>query len=141
MIDSKTGNIIVNSNLSIGPNSGFLEIKNLELGESQETLEMGNEWRWINIKNIKIENEYFLFSLGFKYEKLDQISFIVDRHPFNLNSTWDSWTEEEELKKLKYFKKWMNREIGKLREFEWGNITAVYDPKGGASSMMIEYKN
>ena len=141
MIDSKTGNISLSNTVSLKPNSEFQKIENLELGETQEIREMGNEWKWIDIKNIKIENEYYLFSLGFKNEKLNLISFNVGNKPFEINSNWNSWTEKQELKKYKYFKKWLSREIGKKREFDWGNISAFYDPKGGISSIEIKYKN
>mgnify|MGYP000669303626 CR=1 FL=1 len=138
MIDPKNGNIRLNSTLSLNSNSEFQIIKSLKLGETRE---MGNEWKWIDIKNITIENEYYLFSLGFKNEKLNHISFNVDDKPFDLNSNWDSWTEKQELKKYKYFKKWLNRKIGKEREFDWGSISASYDPKGGFSSIEIKYNN
>ncbi|KAB1155142.1 hypothetical protein F7018_11725 [Tenacibaculum aiptasiae] len=118
MIDSKTGNISINNTLTLKPNFRFQEIKDLKLGEPQETREMGTEWKWIDIKNLKIENEYYLFSLGFKNEKLNLISFNVDIKPFELDSNWDSWTEKQELKKYKYFKKWLNLKVSKESEFD-----------------------
>ncbi|MCF2873234.1 MULTISPECIES: hypothetical protein [unclassified Tenacibaculum] len=141
MIDSKTGNISINNILTLKPNFRFQEIKELKLGEIQETREMGTEWKWIDIKNLKIENEYYLFFLGFKNEKLKLISFNVNTKPFELDSNWNSWTEKQELKKYKYLKKWLNIKVGKDSEFDWGSISTSYDPKGGFSAIKIKYKN
>ena len=128
MIDSKTGNISINNILTLKPNFRFQEIKDLKLGEIQETREMGTEWKWIDIKNLKIENEYYLFFLGFKNKKLKLISFNVNTKPFELDSSWNSWTEKQELKKYKADteKRWATilSNNKKLYELEKNNLVA-----------------
>ena len=59
MIDTKTGNINLTDSFQLTPKSNFQIVKDLNLGEYCEVRDMGNDHKWIDIKNIKIEKQFF----------------------------------------------------------------------------------
>lgn len=101
---------------------------------------MGNGYKWLDIKNIKIDNEYFIISLCFKEEELSELSMAVNDSRFDISSDWNSWSERKEKEDLKKYQKWLDKELGKETKFHWGVVWASYDPKGGSSSIGIRYK-
>tara|TARA_B110000240_G_C13228293_1_gene337734 strand:- start:159 stop:581 length:423 start_codon:yes stop_codon:yes gene_type:complete len=140
MIDKINGHIRLNDSLYLEPNSSFKIIERQKLGELQEIRDMGNGYKWLDIKNIQIDNQYFIMSLCFLKEKLSQITMVTNDKPFDLNSGWDSWSEKAGKEKLKKFEKWLNKELAKERKFNWGEVWTDYDPRRGSSSIGIKYK-
>jgi len=55
--------------------------------------------------------------------------------------TWADWSEKEELKRKDIYEEWLTEKIGEKRTYSWGKIGAYYDPRGGVSSMVINYVN
>ncbi|WP_319502490.1 hypothetical protein [uncultured Draconibacterium sp.] len=139
MIDIKTGHITIDSNNSINPNLTILELKNLNLGESQVETDFQNGWTSITVKNLKIENEYFLMTFSFFNSTIQVISFIVDQNPIQTNKSWWDHSIEKEKIKQKEYSDWLDREIGTKRKFNWGEIESVFDNKGGGSSIIMRY--
>ena len=140
MIDKTKGHIRLNYSLSLEPNSSFEMIERQKLGVLQETRDMGNGYKWLDIVNIQIDNQYFNMSLCFIEEKLSQLIMVINDKPFDLNSGWDTWSEKVEKEKLKRFENWLNNELGQERKFNWGEVRANYDQREGSSSINIEYK-
>ncbi len=114
-------------------------IEKQNLGEIQEIRDMGNGYKWLEIKNIQIDNQYFNMSLCFKMEKLSQLTMVINDKPFDLNSGWDTWSVKAEKEKLKKFENWLNKELDRERKFNWGEVWANYDPRGASSSIRIIY--
>lgn len=139
MIDEAKGHIKLTDLLVLKPNSKFDLIKNQKLGEVQETRDIGNGFKWLDIKNIQIGDKYFIMSLCFKEEELTGLSMVLDDNPFNLNPNWDSWSEKKENEKLKELQNWLSNEFGNKRNFTWGNVWAKYDPKERFSSIGLRY--
>ena len=139
MIDKTKGHIRLNDSIKIEPNSSFDLIERQELGGIQEIRDMGNGYKWLDIKNIQIDNQYFNMSLCFKEEILSQLTMMINDNPFDLNSDWNSWNEKVEKEKLKKYENWLNQELDKERKFNWGEVWSSYDPRGGFSSIMITY--
>ena len=140
MIDKTKGHIRLNGSLHLEPNSSFEMIERQKLGGLQEIRAMGNGYKWLDIKNIQIDNQYFIMSLCFIKGKLSQLTMVINDKPFNLNSGWDTWSEKAEKEKLKKFENWLNKELDKERKFNWGEVWANYDPRGDSSSIGIKYK-
>ena len=140
MIDRKTGNIRLTDSLELSPKLNFDVLENQSLGEVCEVRDMGNGYKWLDIKNIKIENEYYIISLCFNEERLIQLSMVVNDGRFDLSSDWSTWSEEEEKEALQKYQNWLNRELGRKTNFHWGDVWAAYDSKGGFSSIGIRYK-
>jgi hypothetical protein len=139
MIDKKTGNIIFGKDILINLNLDFDSVSKMGLGESQEVDDKGNGWIWLRIKNISNSGYFFNISFAFKNQILKELSFIVSDKRFDSNSNWSDWTEQKELDDLEFYNDWLNKKIGKQREFDWGNIWATYDRKGGSSSIGLRY--
>lgn len=140
MIDKTKGHIRLNDSLNLEPNSSFEIIERQKLGVLQEIRDMGNGYKWLDIKNIQIDSQYFIMSLCFKKEKLSQLTMVINEKPFDLNSGWDTWSEKAEKEELKKFENWLNKELDKERKFSWGEVSANYDSRGGSSSIGIKYK-
>ena len=54
-------------------------------------------------------------------------------------TSWDNWSEEQELVTQKYYDQWLTAHIGKERSFNWGAIESIYDKKGGCTCVWINY--
>ena len=63
MIDKKTGFIELALDKIIKPNMPYNEIKNWEIGLSQTEMDMGNGWKWLDVRNVKITGFTLLFLL------------------------------------------------------------------------------
>lgn len=140
MIDKENGHLNITNDIELAPNDSFEKISNLRLGEIQEVRDMKNGYKWLDTKNVKIDNEYFIFSFGFNNEKFEMLDFVVDNKRFDLRETWDNWTEEKERVKEQKFKEWVRDKLGHDGQFSWGQVFAGLDPKGGASSIFIKYR-
>ena len=87
----------------------------------------------------------YLLSIGVEFENfiIKQISIsplVGDEENF-----WDNWSEERELKRLKLYEKFMEKEISKSLQkgrlfFDWGNIYVAYDSKSATVLSGINYK-
>ncbi len=106
MIDPKTGNIRISKSLELNSNSNFDSIRTQNLGDKTEVRDMGNGYKWLDIKNVLIENEFYIISICFKSEKLIKISFVFDEKPINISKDWNSWSEKEEKENLKKLNNW-----------------------------------
>jgi len=140
MIDKNNGHIILGDSKVLKPNSDFETVKNANLGENQSIWEMKNGWIWINVVNVIINRSYFIFSLGFKNNKLREMSFIISDEPFSTEHNWNDFNRKDELKKLEDYKKWLFTNLGSDKEFCWGNVWTEFDVKGGSSSIGLRYK-
>jgi len=140
MIDKHTGHITLNDSFELTPSTRFCSLSKLNLGEVQEIRDMNNGWKWLDIKNLKWKNNYFILSLCFYEEELSELSILVKDKPFNVNDNWESWSKQKEQKKLNQYKKWLTEEIGEDRVFEWGNTWIEFDSKDGSTSIGIRYE-
>ena len=110
----------------------------LLLVPQNRTWDIGNGYKWIYFENILIEELFFNIGLCFKNEKLKLIDFTF--HSEKVESlSWKEWSEETELDLKNMYDNWLTAEIGSKRAFNWGNISAYYDPRGGQASIAINY--
>ena len=140
MINKNNGHIRLHDSLALKPNLNIDLVENQDFEDVQETRDLGNGYKWIDIKNIQIENKYFIISLCFKENELAELSIILNDKPFDLSTSWDSWNEQDEEKKLIEYNNWLIEQLGTTRVFNWGEVWADYDPRGGSSSIGIRYK-
>ena len=94
----------------------------------------------MTIKNLEVDGNYCIISLGFYADHLNLIELVVSKDRFDLNAGWDSWSELNELAILKELRSWLINELGREGEFDWGDAQATYDPKSGSSSISIHYQ-
>ncbi len=117
------------------------EIKSMDIGESQSELDMGNGWKWYNVRNVKVANLYFIISFGFLDERLKELSLGFSKLKYDLSKGWESCSEKEERQNDVIFNKWLNTELGSERTISWGEVWVGYDEKGGSSSIGLRYNN
>jgi hypothetical protein len=95
-------------------------------------------WKNYTIRNIQLDNLYFIFTFHFEKDILRHLDFIVSENPIVAGS-WDDWSEKEEEKKRNDYNNWLTKEIGKSREFPWGRVDAIFDRIGGGTSIILRY--
>jgi len=141
MIDKKTGFVKLASDKIIKPTMSLGQIKSMDIWESQSEIDMGNGWKWYNVRNVKFASLYFTISFGFLDERLKKLSLGFSNSKYDPSKGWESWSETEERQNAGIFENWLNEELGSGKAFSWGEVWANYDEKGGGSSIGIRYKN
>jgi hypothetical protein len=139
VIDKKTGTIKISDSIELGPKSEFENFVSLKLGEQKETRDFGNGFKWLDFKNVKVNREYFNISFCFKNKVLLEILIVFNDRPFDLDSNWDNWNEQEEIETLKMFRGWIKRHFNEQTKFNWGEVLASFDEKSQASSIIVRY--
>ena len=138
MFDLPKGQIIFAENLIISSHTVPSQIFQSFKQEEVKLLDLKNGWIHCQLENIKLQDKYFMFDLSFLDETLKSISFSFQSQSYK-PSSWDDWSEKEELKKCALFENWLTIEVGVHRRFFWGEIGAYYDNKGGGASIVMRY--
>ncbi|MCA5005242.1 hypothetical protein [Sphingobacterium bovistauri] len=99
-----------------------------------------NGYKWIYLHEIKEEQLVFNVSLCFYENKIQTILFnfygIYEKKP-----SWENFSREKEQKRLKIYEKWLTKNIGEQREFDWGMVNAYYDYKNETVGMGLRYND
>lgn len=136
ILDISNGDFYLSTNEIIASEDSYSKI--ISFKSIDHSTNLGNDYKWIYFRNIKISNLYFFLAICFHKEILKSISFSFTLIPQEMN--WNNWNETEELEQKKVFDIWLNDHFGKNRNFDWGKINSYYDEKGGSSGILIEYK-
>lgn len=136
--DLLKGQITLSENLIISSQTVPSKLFNYFKHEEVKFLDLKNGWRHYQLENVKIQDKYFKFDLAFLAERLKSISFTFQFQTYE-PSSWDAWSEKEELQKCALYENWLTSEVGVHRNFPWGHIGAYYDKKGGGANMVIRY--
>ncbi len=135
IIDIHNGSFHLNNNEIISRKSSYSEI--ISYKSTDHAQNMGNGYGWIYFRNIFIDNLYFFLAVSFYKETIKSINFSFSPKPQEMN--WDNWDQKEELELKKLFDEWLDNNIGKKRNFNWGKINSYYDKREGNSGIIIEY--
>ena len=138
MIDRKTGTIEL-AGAKIIPFMLLDEVRKLNLSESQDERDMSNGYYWYYARNINIQDKFYTFSFGFNDNKLYMLLFSFSETKTDLSKGWESWKEAEEKNRAVIYQNWLFAELGSERKFNWGDVSADYDPKSGSSDIVIRY--
>lgn len=139
MIDPKTGFIALAGTCQIKAGDTIDVVKSYNLSDNQSVKDMKNGWKWLTVKNVFIDEQYYFLSFGFRADALKQIELIVSKDRFKLSVNWNDWSEATELALLTELRIWVKNELGCEGTFDWGTVQAAYDSKGGCSSISIIY--
>jgi hypothetical protein len=139
MIDKNNGYLVISEKVQLKPNDPFDLIKEFKLGESQDLRDHENGYKWLTVKNLKVNDEYFILALCFQDNSLRQFNLVVNEEAFPASSSWNDWDEQVEKNKLIRYKAWIKAHLGYEGTFSWGQINASYDSKGGASTISVRY--
>lgn len=138
ILDSKTGAIVLSEDIRISSITQPAKLKEYFGHKELKALSMGNGWVHYSVKNIQVEDEYFIFIFIFYKDILKTISFVISNHPFS-EASWEDWSKETEAKNRNFFENWLSGQIGSQRNFAWGNVNSVLDEKGGGSDILLNY--
>jgi hypothetical protein len=139
MIDIKTGHLLIDNERKITPQTSLITIEKWQLGIAQNIRNMSNSWSWVDVKNLKINKLYLNISFLFNEKEIGGFTFTFQDKPYDMNPSWDSWSEEAEKENLVRFNNWLEEQFGEARAFEWGSVEAFYDSKSGGSSIKLSY--
>lgn len=140
MIDKKTGRIIISEAIQIKHNDLQQDVLSLNIGQTNKQWEHNNGWAWLQESNVFVDNKYFVFQFGFFENRLKEMFFCISDAKFDIDKSWDTWSEKKELADLEKYKVWLTNELGTQTDFDWGTVWASYDAKGGNSSISLRYK-
>ncbi|WP_114937842.1 hypothetical protein [Mucilaginibacter endophyticus] len=138
ILNSITGEIVLSESIRISSITRPAKLKEYFGQKELRTLSMGNGWVHYSIKNIQVEDNYFIFIFLFYKDLIKTISFVISSHPFS-ESSWNDWNKETEEKNKSFFENWLSNQIGSQRNFAWGNVNAVLDEKVGGSAIVLNY--
>jgi len=136
IINTENGSFRLNAEMVINADKEFAEVNSFEIDKATD--DMGNGYEWIYFKNVNINDLYFSISVCFFKKKTKYINFSFSESQV-INPSWDNWNENEELTNQRKFEEWLNNSLGIKRKFDWGNISSIYDSKGGSSFIRINY--
>lgn len=139
MIDTKTGYLLIDNEHRVTPQTSLATIEKWQLGTSQTTRQIGNNWELVEVKNLKIDKLYLNISFLFHDKKINGFTFTFQDNPYDSNPSWDSWSKKVEETNLVRFNDWLDEQFGKTRELEWGKIEAFYDSKSAGSCITLSY--
>ena len=140
MIDLKTGEIIVNSELILSPKLSLEEFKKTRYYTGQD------EKMYMSIGGPhKIDGRDFYISLYFKDSFLKEVSLMIYSP---LIKEWDEEPKRKEIhdeylrsKGIKLERKWDEENYkADVAEFDCGEIVSYFETKGYTSSILIIYK-
>ena len=136
IINTENGNFSLNAEMEINANKKFEEVNYFDLDKTIN--DMGNGYKWIYFKNVKIDNLYFFLNVCFFQNKTKMITFSFSETQVK-SPSWDNWHENEEKLNQQKFEDWLNKTLGEKRKFDWGEIFSEHDSKGGGTNITINY--
>jgi hypothetical protein len=136
IIDAWKGRIIISDHFSISRVIMPEDLFNYFGRENVEINDVKNGYVHYTIRDIPIDGTIFSFILFFGFGKLDMVSFGFD---YSADDTWENWSEEKELNRAAKYEKWLTMQVGRDRDFYWGNIWAAFDAKSGWSSLGLRF--
>ncbi|WP_029688865.1 hypothetical protein [Thermoanaerobacter sp. A7A] len=140
MIDLKTGEMVVNSDLVLSPKLSLEEFKKTRYYTGQD------EKMYMGIGGPhKIDGKDFYIKLCFENSHLKEVSLSMD------SPLIKGWNDEPKLKAIhdEYLKskgiklehKWDEGNYkADVAEFEWGKIVSDFDSKSYTSNIVVIYK-
>jgi hypothetical protein len=94
-------------------------------------------WVWCTVDGLGIGEVGFTVVLGFEDDALHSIR-LSDRA--YASSSWDDWSEENELRRKKAHDAWLSSTLGAPPyDCAWGSISSLYDVRGGSASIVVTY--
>jgi hypothetical protein len=139
IIDSVNGHLKFASSFTISSRTTPEEIIQYFGQKNVSINNVKTGWKHYSVRNVKINDTYFIITFYFDNDILKMLDFIVSDKPIVAGS-WDDWSEKKGLQNRDYYNDWLTKEIGSNRQFSWGTVNSFYDSKGGFSSIVLKYK-
>ena len=139
IIDSVNGHLRFANSFTVSSRTTTEEIIQYFGQENVSINDVKTGWKHYSVRNVKINDTYFIITFYFDNDILKMLDFIVS-DKLIVAGSWDDWSEKKELKNRDYYNDWLTKEIGSNRQYAWGTVNSFYDSKGGFSSIVLKYK-
>ena len=139
MIDQATGEITLDSGLRIPPRWTEDVFLSSSLASGAVPLVTNGEWHSFRARPALISAVLFGIDLTFRAGVLDSVSLELIRE--DDATSWDDWSEQQELQRKSDHDAWLTRIFGSPppHSFPWGEVTSLYYPQDGSSSITVSY--
>ncbi len=141
MIDPHTGAIeIATERLLLSASLSRAEFLAAPLGAHAKVSVRNEPYCSFVLGPHELAGQLFSVVLYFHGAQLWQVE--LSAHDGGLRASWDDWSEAQELARKRLHEAWLKRTLGRAGgTYSWGMVESVYDPKGGASSIIVRYAN
>jgi hypothetical protein len=139
IIDKINGQLQFTNSFFVSKKTTHEELINYFGHENISVTDFKNGWKNYTVRNVHLNDTYFIFTFYFENKILKPLHFILSDKNI-IAGSWKDWSEKKVLEKRDYYNDWLTNEIGKAREFPWGTIESSYDRKGGFSDIVLNYK-
>jgi hypothetical protein len=120
--------------------SRALTIAEVERVAGVRRADMTTGYIWYYLPETKTGSTRILVSLCFCRDQLDSVSFAAS-NPELYGSNWSEWTEPKEQMRARDTEAFLRHLGFPQGEYDWGDVWAGYDSKGGSGHATIKYKN
>lgn len=138
MLDLTSGALTFKRPLTtLGPELTRSEFLQSDVARNAATLIQNEPWHSWSLAGTFLAEYPFAVALYFRGDALAMIDMAHVNAKFGLS--WDDWAEEKELARKASHDEWVSRNVGAQRSFPWGEVSSLYDAKGGGSHLSICY--
>jgi hypothetical protein len=133
----KTGELILSSGIILSSRLTRSTFLSSAVG-ARANVEVKNE-PWCSFRFEESEDSWIVV-VYFKEEQLEAVNLSINDPEYGTG--WEDWSEERELDRKQAHDRWL-RSNGFVprNKYSWGSVWSDYDPKSGASMIVIRYQS
>ncbi|WP_339733985.1 hypothetical protein [uncultured Gimesia sp.] len=132
MINKVNGEIEI-GNVRVSPSTTLSNFSKSTLGISSKVLIKNNDYVTLQV----VTASQIGLNLSFSNDRLSTV-IIYLKSP---ESTWSSWSKNEEHEKKTKHDKILNADLGlEPYRFSWGEVESISDSKSGDSYVLVKYR-
>lgn len=99
--------------------------------------DMQTGWVWYSLPQVTDGDVLLSISLAFFGGRLASMA-ISDANP-RFGTDWGNWSEDKERLRARSIADWFVRRGTPPARYDWGEVWAAYDPKGGVGAGGVRY--
>jgi hypothetical protein len=107
------------------------------VGRDARRTDMHTGWVWYRLPVFRDDGIMVGIALGFNSGMLEQIS-LSDVDP-KFGTGWSEWSAEKEQQRANSIGNWLDGKGFPARSYDWGEVWAGFDSKGGFGSATVRY--
>jgi hypothetical protein len=138
MIDAATGELALASGDRTGPSLTLQAFRASPLAANAQASPGGGAWMQYHLGRQVIAGAIFSLVLYFDGSRLAMVRMSLvepDESP-----SWDDWSDQKELARKAKHDAWLTTQLGPPPwVYPWGRIESNYDPRSGASLVVVVY--
>ncbi len=140
LFNIQTGEFTINDKLIV---SKSLRIEELTSKFDKELMADENNSNLIStfhIRNLKIDDLYFILNFRFESRSLTRFQFILQQQSYSEFASWDDFDAKEEEEKGVFLTNWFENQIkGQPTSQSWGTAGVAYDFHNISYSIIVAF--